>query len=403
MMRGRIFALLLVFLSFFACTCTEQTPPTIENSEENSNPFEVYWADDYAGKMGIQVKTLKPGEPRMYLADKLLYVTGTNCFNLFTQTFVSLIFPLNNVKKTFAVFEEEKVPVVRFSAIPYYAKDYGLYFENKKEYLAALDSIATLADKKHIGLVPSIFWKPLETAKYYEEEYKAWGDKNSQTYKFMLDYTRDIVNTLKNHKSILAWEFGNEFSLDADISIAGYPELSANDVRIAYKGFADLVAELDPHNRMIGSGNSIMRNAQYHLLHNKNWDIDSFNQYVEITEVMTPDPMKGMSEHVYEEPRIFSDKGTVSKEEQIRYAKEAAARNGKVYYIGEFTGPRAADEVLMRKNYQIYVDNKVQLSMVWNFALKGDVEWSFSAASDMGKMTFSLMREYNEKMIQISE
>ena len=146
-----------------------------------------------------------------------------------------------------------------------------------------------------------------------------------------------------------------------------------------------------------------MRNAQYHLLHNKNWDNDSFDQYVEITGVMTPEPMLGMSEHVYEEDRVFSDKGTVSRDEQIKCALEAAAATGKVYYIGEFTGPRSADEALMRTNYDIYYNNRVQLSLMWNYALRGDVEWSFSANGDMGKLAFSLMREYNEKFAELSK
>ena len=404
-MKIRLLYIASIFfaVTFIGCSCSKDGKDGAEGGDTGEYAIDKYWSDDYTGTCGIQVTASDGQAPRMLLADEIFYATGVNCFNLFTQSFSGNTFSMRNVESAITVLEEEEVPVVRFSCIPYYASEYGIYFDNRDAYLATLDAIATMADEKHIGLIPSIFWKPSETAAYFAEEYKAWGDKDSRTYAFMLEYTRDIVNTLKDHKSIFAWEFGNEFSLDADISIAGYPELSAYDVRTAYQGFADLISELDPHGRLIASGNSVMRNAQYNLLHNKTWDNDSFDQYVEITGIMTPEPMSGMSEHVYEEDRVFSDRGTVSRDEQIKCALEAAAANGKVYYIGEFTGPRSADETLMRTNYDIYYNNRVQLSLMWNFALRGEVEWSFSANGEMGQLAFSLMREYNEKYAQLSE
>ena len=85
----------------------------------------------------------------------------------------------------------------------------------------------------------------------------------------MIDYTKDIVNTLKDHKCLAAWEFGNEFNLGADIDIAGYAEFPAAAVETACKGFAETVASLDPQDRLILSGHSVMRNAQWNLAHNK--------------------------------------------------------------------------------------------------------------------------------------
>ena len=55
----------------------------------------------------------------------------------------------------------------------------------------------------------------------------------------------------------------------------------------------------------------------------------------------------------------------------------------------------------MRTNYDIYYNNRVQLSLMWNYALRGDVEWSFSANGDMGQLAFALMREYNVKFSQL--
>ncbi len=221
----------------------------------------------------------------------------------------------------------------------------------------------------------------------------------------MLSYTEDIVNTLKDHKSLVMWEFGNEFSLQADIEMAGYPAISAADVKTAYKGFAEKILSLDPHRRIVASGNSIMRNSQYHQYTEKSWTVDSWDQYKQITGILTPEPMKGMSEHIYEDARQFSDKGTVERTDQIAYAKQAAAALGKAYYVGEFTGPNTAsgDSLTVRRHFIAYYAQKVQLSLMWNYALRADIEYSFKADTPYGNMAFNLMREFNERFKTISE
>ena len=113
---------------------------------------------------------------------------------------------------------------------------------------------------------------------------------------------------------------------------------------------------------------------------------------------MTPDPMKGMSEHIYEESRVFSDLGTLNRTYQIIRAKEAAKSLGKVYYVGEFTGQKTAngDSTIIKKHYASYLSQKVQLSLIWNYALRGEIEWSFKAGTEYGDMAFKYMRKYNE-------
>ena len=219
----------------------------------------------------------------------------------------------------------------------------------------------------------------------------------------MVKYTTDIANTLKGHKCVAAWEFGNEFNLAADIGDQGYPDIPAKAVGTAYKGFAETIKALDDHGRLISSGNSVMRNAQWNLANNGSWANDTFQQYVEITGIMTPEPMKGMSEHLYEESRVFSDLGTLNRTYQIIRAKEAAESLGKVYYVGEFTGPKTAsgDSLIVKRHYTAYLSQKVQLSLIWNYALRGEIEWSFKAGTEYGDMAFKYMRKYNDQFRNI--
>ena len=118
---------------------------------------------------------------------------------------------------------------------------------------------------------------------------------------------------------------------------------------------------------------------------------------------MTPKPMNGMSEHVYDEPRVFSDLGELNLSYQVAKAKEAAATLGKAYYIGEFTGPKTArgDSTIVKRHYSMHLSQKVQLSLIWNYALKGDIEWSFKAGTEYGNMAFGFMRRYNNKFKEI--
>ncbi len=374
-----------------------------ENTEENDKGSEgyaidAYWADNYSGAYGIQIETPTGSSTRMTLGGKPLYVTGVNCYNLFVQCHESNAMATTDMEQTVAVMAEKGVPIVRFSCSPFYARQMTYYVDQKAKYLANLEKLAELCDENHILLIPSVFWNTACIPEYCGEELKAWGDTKSKTYQFMVEYTKDIVNTLKGHKCLAAWEFGNEFNLAADIASAGYPDIPAAAVGEAYKGFAETVSSLDTQGRMISTGNSVMRNAQWNLANNGSWNNDTFKQYVSITEVMTPNPMDGMSEHIYEDARVFADLGELNKTQQIIRAKEAAASLRKGYYVGEFTGPGCkTDTAAVKKHYTTYFSQKVQISLIWNYALKGDIEYSFKAGTPGGEMAFRQMRNYNDK------
>ena len=386
--------LLLIATAFLFGLVSCEKDPQGNDIQAGKYALEAYWADDYDGKLGIQVSG--GSTPMMMLAGEPLYVTGVNCYNLFNQS-ISSSMSIADMKETVAELVEQKVPVVRFNCNIYHASELPLYFEKKEQYFANLTKLAQLCDEAHILLVPSVFWQIATLPEYYSEALEEWGNTNSDIYKFMLTYTAEVVNVLKGHKCLAAWEFGNEFNLAADIDIAGYPNITAVQIGTALKGFADVVASLDPQGRLISSGHSVMRNAQWHLAHENNWTTDSFSQYVEMTGVMTPEPMKGMSEHIYEEARAFSDRGKLDRSGQIANSMECAKSLGKVFYVGEFTGPSDANSDVVKSHYETYYDLGVQLSLIWNFSLRGNVEHSFKADTREGNIAFGFMRDLNQR------
>ncbi|MCQ2143526.1 MAG: hypothetical protein MJY56_05600 [Bacteroidales bacterium] len=376
--------------------------------------LDKYWADDYDGPYGIKVGKITAISPdnRMILAGQPLYVAGINCYNLMTQNQDCGDANFENVKQTINILAEEKVPIVRFSVIPWGADDINnKYVANKAAYLERLDQIATLCDEKHILLVPSLCWEITQmiksTGEYTAESIAPWGNLKSKVYLLMIDMATDLVNTLKDHKCIAMWEFGNEMNLQANINGGGeYPALPADAVQRAARGFAKKCFELDPHQRLVGSGYSIMRNAQWHLYKENNWNDDSYDQYVEITGLMTPEPMMGMSEHHYlGDNRKFSDLGQQDHVNQIKYAKKCAAELGKVFYCGEFTGPACSNVGLEYPNqyYEDFFSERVQICMIWNFILKNNASGADFRPGEAGTIgVFSKMREINDKFKALS-
>ena len=393
-MRTLKYSLLAGLMVSILLSCSKDPVAGGDKVKADSYSIDLYWAEDYSGPVGIQV--VQGDAPYMTLAGQPFYAAGINCYELFNLS-VSSTMNTASMEAAVNVIAKEKVPVVRFSASLYHASQMHYYFDRKDEYFANLKKLAELCDEAEILLIPSIFWQIATIPEYYGEEIAAWGDTQSKTYKFMEQYTEEVVSLLKDHKCIAAWEFGNEFNLAADIAIAGWPDIPASSVGRALKGFSDIVKELDPQGRMIASGHAVMRNAQWHLANQKNWNTDSFAQYVEMTGIMTPSPMQGMSEHIYEDPRAFSDFGELDRRAQVEMSMRAARELGKVFYVGEFRGPSDASADVVKDHYDTYMEKGVQLFLIWNYSYTGGTEHSFKHSTIGGNIAFGYTRDANNK------
>lgn len=191
----------------------------------------------------------------------------------------------------------------------------------------------------------------------------AGAGPGSKTAEFLKAYTTDIVTSLREYKSIFAWEFGNEFNLHADLpqyaqrhTQADPPDwrdvfgtedpdwrIRGKDILYAYRTFTRIVRRLDPDRRMLLSGNAILRETQYNQYTRDRMTIDDTKQYRKISRILNPGPIETVSEHVYQHGRQFADLGKVSLDEQIAIAVETAPIAGQGIRNGRVRGdPRIA-------------------------------------------------------------
>ena len=375
-----------------------------------------YWTDPTVSP-GLHVDlstTTDSGRPVpvLCLGRKPYRATGVNCYDLFNGTVTyddkdsAFRFDPSHAYATLDRLKAEGVPVVRFNCGMYYDTELPAVIEYGEQYFATLKKIAEYAETCRIGLIPSLFWHFAAVPRYFGEPYRSWGRDTSRTLGFMKTYTRRVVETLQGCKSIFAWEFGNEFNLEADlpnwqeIYKTDDPDncLTADDVQYAYETFVQTVRAVDTTGRLICSGNAALRPSQYHQYVEHSWTADTPQQYAEITRKLNPDGMRSVSEHIYDLKRkVGPYDSLLDLDGQLALARDAAHSMGKIYYVGEFAGvlPSEAD---YRIFYDAFLRAGVPLSLVWNFSMKGNIEHSFTAESDRGKYIFALIREYNEKL-----
>ena len=375
-----------------------------------------YWTDPTVPS-GLHVdlsSTTDRGRPApvLSLGQKPYRATGVNCYDLFNGTVTyddkdsAFRFDPSHAYATLDRLKAEGVPVVRFNCGMYYDTELSAVIEYEEQYFATLKKIVEYAETCRIGLIPSLFWHFAAVPRYFGEPYRSWGRDTSRTLEFMKTYTRRVVETLQGCKSIFAWEFGNEFNLEADlpnwqeIYKTDDPDncLTADDVQYAYETFVQTVRAVDSTGRLICSGNAALRPSQYHQYVEHSWTADTPQQYAEITRKLNPDGMCSVSEHIYDrERKVGPYDSLLDLDGQLALARDAAHSMGKIYYVGEFAGvlPSEAD---YRIFYDAFLRAGVPLSLVWNFSMKGNIEHSFTAESDRGKYIFALIREYNEKL-----
>ena len=415
------------------CSCSSKAE--FDQEPVKHDALADYWESGYSGPVGLQAGNVS-GVPTILLAGLPLYVTGINCYDLFNGDLSPSGHSNAWHRQVVERLDANEVPIVRFNCGVFSAEEFGAYYDSalKAQYLDCLEDLAAQCDEKHILLIPSFFWNYAAIPEYFEEapllesgvrNYSVWGNPDSKTYQMMLDYTKEVVNVLKGHKCIAAWEFGNELNLAADLykKDTSCNEIYAEDVFTAYKGFASKVKSLDSSGRIICTGNSIMRNNQYNRWKSGTTTKDTFAQYVDVAAAFTPGDMLGMSEHIYDgETRAFKDYGTVSRDTQLDLALRCARQSGKVYYVGEFTGPAGTAASTggpdaVKSHLDSYLKNKIQISLVWNYAMTCNVEWSFSETqivrsvggvreiteSDYGAKTFEAMRTLNAEFKALDE
>ena len=371
------------------------------------NIYEAYWTDSAA--MGLKVT-----DGRLTLAGQEFFGAGVNSYNLFLQCLPD--FSLKKAERSLQILRENGMHFVRFSISPYYYDEMPLFTDDPQRYFDLLAGLADLAEQLEIGLIPSFFWHNNTVPNYFDEPFRAWGRTDSQTFTFLKSFTRGAVSALAKSKAVWGWEFGNEFDLSCDLPNAAeqlennpLPEgssrpgrteedfLTASDVRTASAAFAEIVRENDPEGRMISSGFASMRPSQYNQTHFGTWTQDTPQERLEITAFLHPEGVDVVSEHVYfTEQTTFGRLLTLS--EYLEEVQAIATSLGKAYIIGEWGNDTDACDAFCADFISAVLENKIQLTMVWNFNLEPGVEHSFTADSERGQYLLGLVRDLDAEL-----
>ena len=246
------------------------------------------------------------------------------------------------------------------------------------------------------------------------EPVNRWGDTNSRTHEFMVNYTRELVTRYLDSPAIWGWEFGNEYNLPADLPNAsdhrppvvpslGTPAARSKDddltqemVRTALRAFAQEVRRLDDH-RIIISGNAFPRVSAWHQAAEKSWGHDTPEQFAQVLGADNPSPINTLCVRAYD---LATDLG------RLPQAMAIATSLQKPLFVGEFGVPGVTTET-SRNNFttilQSLETNQVPLAALWVFDFQGQADdWNVSLTNGRAWQLLEIQRA-NERIRKPTE
>ena len=374
-----------------------------------------------AGAYGRPAAPLRVGDGGILLRDGKPYRgIGVNYFDAFYRT-------LHNPDDTSydAGFEElgrRGIPFVRFMASGFWPVDYELYREDKAKHFALLDAVVASAEKRGIGLIPSLCWYDGCIPDIVGEPRSAWGDPESKTLQFMRQYTTEVATRYVDSPAIWAWELGNEWSLSADLpnaadwrpkvvpslgtatSRSAADDLTTDMLLVAFQEFGRTIRAIDPV-RPITTGNSIPRpHAEHIRSETEGWD--TREQYRTNLIELTPDPHDMVSIHLYPQTpeRRFGNVETPLSE-ALTFSVDASRTSGKALFVGEFgvseeafAGDTLEIRDLFNDTLQDIAQSDAALAALWVFDHKDqDKTWNVTAENGRAWM-LDAVAEANKRL-----
>jgi hypothetical protein len=306
---------------------------------------------------------------------------------------------------------KHKIPFARFAAGGFYPVEWHLFRDDPERHFALLDRFVEEAGRRGIGLIPSLFWAHFAVPDLCDEPISAWGDTNSKTRAFMRRYTEAVLRRYRDSQTIWAWEFGNEFMMEADLqsqvkaeywvlpklgtatkrTAADFPHSA--DLIDAYREFAEIVRTLDPK-RPVMTGDAMPRGSAWHLAHGKGWKPDSIEQWSEAILAAAPGQIDTISLHLYH-PRADGSGypgcglAGATLSENFEVAAAAARASGKPLWLGEFGAGIGENNIALRKEQvdellNLIERHRIGLSACWVFdSINSDLGvWNITATNE---------------------
>jgi hypothetical protein len=313
---------------------------------------------------------------------------GVNYFDCFLRTLARA--DDTTYDAGFATLAAKGIPFVRFCATGFWPKDMALYQSDRAEYFRRLDGVVHSAEQHGIGLIPSLFWLDACVPDLVGEPLDQWANPASKTQAWMRDYIREVVTRYRDNSALWAWEFGNEYSLAANLPNAKehrpaiHPTLGTATVRTerdeltfpilraAFTAFATEVRKYDP-SRLIVTGDSFLRASAWHQVHGGTWGRDTPEQFAEMLTLSNPDPIDAISVHAY----------TDHDAERLPQAMEVSRKLNKPLFVGEFGagGDTPEQAAKCKRLLQAILDNQVPLAALWVFDLSSQKDLNVTATN----------------------
>ena len=313
---------------------------------------------------------------------------GVNYFDAFYRT-------LQNPADTsydagFQTLQTLHIPFCRMMGGGFWPSEQKLYRDNPDEFFRRFDAVVRSAERHHIGLIPSLFWNEATVPDLVGEPVNAWKDPASKTRAYLRDYVRDVVGRYRRSPAIWGWEFGNEFSLSADLPNAaehlpsivpalGTPStrslqdaVTNETVRAAYTAFALEVRRYDP-DRLLSTGGGFPRESAWHNWKEKTWTTDTPAQAAEVLRGDNPAPMDVISVHAYGDCAAA-----------IRTDAALARRRRMPLFVGEFGAPGLPpkSETEFRAILKAIEESDVPLAALWVYDFHAqDADFNVTAAN----------------------
>jgi arylsulfatase A-like enzyme len=358
-------------------------------------------AEARPGAMGLPRGLTAGPNATVLLAGKPFRGIGVNYFDCFLRTLRDG--GDSSYDAGFAALAARGIPFVRFCATGFWPGEMSLYVEDRDEYFRRLDGVVRTAERHGLGLVPSMFWTSFCVPDLVGEPLDQWANPESRTRAWMQRYVEDVVTRYRESPAIWMWELGNEYSLGADLPNADQhrppvrPHLGTagarserDDMTFAlareiYRAFAVEVRRRDP-DRLIGTGDSLLRLSAWHQRHERSWTHDTLAQFAAMLAFVNPEPIDVVSVHAYEEdvPRLVA-------------SLEASRRINRPLFVGEFgaRGETPEQAAAFRRLLAAIVENEIPLAALWVFDLarQGDFNvtatnaraWQFEAIAEANR------------------
>ncbi len=275
-----------------------------------------------------------------------------------------------SIPRDFKELEAYHIPFVRFPALaawgrPSRCRRYivKVYAGNPRRYFHAMDKLCAIANKYHVGLIPSLFFTFWPDALAHHHGLVAANNPQSRVFRIWTQYTIQMVTRYVHNPAIWGWEFGNEFNLRADLpktrlpnnkSAWGYTHAQMWEL---YGRFVHLVRQYDPYH-IIEAGNSRPRDSSWHNMMDHTWKKDTPAQW---------DYMLKRDNAAFD--MICVHEYRAQAPANIAHVSALAGTWHKPLYVGEFgaSGPPAKSHRLFAAILDSIIRNKVPLASVWSF------------------------------------